>query len=309
MPPPVSASVLNEVSPLDIFLRDFPNIERHGASPIQEQASEVIMRKGETYPLIEFQNIDNPVNLPIVETDIERRWKQNGKTMVSDGTFFPKGITEESNPMLMSRLKGTPQEHFTKGPFINIVDPLLAGVTDKDEQNSLILHEFLHKTIEEMVNVHGRLPFVTVDTLDGDKAIFEEEDYVRLFETVFSRGNKNIQKDTSDYFVRRGFVQDQDELLTNPAILKNMAIIKNLAGRLNVKRHRRPPPQTPTIGLMPQIPSDFNTFRDVDTGKRFNVSPGVYSPPWSRTASNKLENVFGSIKKYFNDLGRDLRER
>ena len=62
MPPPVSASVLNEVSPLDIFLRDFPNIERHGASPIQEQASEVIMREGETYPLIEFQNIDMAIN-------------------------------------------------------------------------------------------------------------------------------------------------------------------------------------------------------------------------------------------------------
>jgi hypothetical protein len=288
MPPPVSASVLNEVSPLDIFLRDFPNIERHGASPIQEQASEVIMREGETYPLIEFQNIDNPVNLPIVETDIERRWKQNGKTMVSDGTFFRKGITEESNPMLMSRLKGTPQEHFTKGPFINIVDPLLAGVTDKDEQNSLILHEFLHKTIEEMAKVHGPfIPPVTVDTLrDGRKGTssLNEEDYVRLFETVFSRGNKNVQKDTSDHFVRRGFVQDQDELLTNPAILKNMSMIKNLAGRLNVKRHRRPPPQTPTIGLI-----------NDPTGK------------W--TKSNKLENVFGSIKKYFNDLGRDLRER
>jgi len=288
MPPPVSASVLNEVSPLDIFLRDFPNIERHGASPIQEQASEVIMREGETYPLIEFQNIDNPVNLPIVETDIERRWKQNGKTVVSDGTFFRKGITEESNPMLMSRLKGTPQEHFTKGPFINIVDPLLAGVTDKDEQNSLILHEFLHKTIQEMAKVHGPfIPPVTVDTLrDGRKGTssLNEEDYIRLFETIFSRGNKNVQKDTSDYFVRRGFVQDQDELLTNPAILKNMSMIKNLAGRLNVKRHRRPPPQTPTIGLI-----------NDPTGK------------W--TKSNKLENVFGSIKKYFNDLGRDMRER
>ena len=164
-----------------------------------------------------------------------------------------------------------------------------------------------------MAKVHGPfIPPVTVDTLrDGRKGTssLNEEDYVRLFQTIFSRGNKNVQKNTADYFVRRGFLQDQDELLTNPAILKNMSLIKNLAGRLNVKRHRRSPPQTPTIGLINDPTGRWtnpNTFTNVYSR---DVSPGVYSPPWSRTASNKLENVFGSIKKYFNDLGRDMRER
>ena len=120
MPSPVSASVLNEVSPLDIFLRDFPNIERHGASPIQEQASEVIMREGETYPLIEFQNRGDPVNFPIVKTSVTELNPQ--KTTESRGTFYPKGITKKDSDrsrLFASELKGTPQEHMTEGPFIH----------------------------------------------------------------------------------------------------------------------------------------------------------------------------------------------
>lgn len=291
-------------------------IPRRKPSPIQRQAGELIRGMGSTFPLIEAQNIEDTADLPIALTNITLEDKQAGTETA--GSFYPEGITEEGSPMLMSALRRSPfggTARLAKGPLVNITK---TRTRRKARRDSTILHEFMHKTFKDLRdNKILRMPKSGYsDTIDPDThdlipvdihrirhgpTSLNEEDYTRLFQAILNRGDDRIQKGIAEYFDDRemvtavptsGEVYDrgmlpQDNLLANPDVLKNMTRIKREVGMFNVKEGRRPPPQAPTIGLIPQIPAD-------------------YVPSKRQVSEKEGSGTLGKIFNYFSQLGSEL---